>query len=373
MSNSIIYIGMDVHSTNFTFCALEPSLGAEDKVFGTLQVKPDYKNVIHYIDKLKKELGDSYEFVCGYEAGCLGYSLYNQLKAQGVNCVILAPTTMMEQKGKRIKTDPRDAATIAMCLAYGTYSAVYVPDADDVSAKEYIRMREDFKAAQKRVKQQIKAYCLREGIQYEKEANWGRGHVSWLRNVKLSDLRREMLDEYLSELDHLTDKIERLDLRIQEIADGERYREDVSKLVCLLGVKTHTALSLIVETGDFKRFRKADNYAAFLGLVPGEHSSGDKVSRGCITKAGNSHLRRLLTESAQGYGKGRPGYKSKALKARQSGSPVNIISYADRANDRLRRKFQRMVGKGKQHNLAKTAVARELACYVWGMMTGNVA
>lgn len=88
---------MDVHSTNFTFCALEPLWGAEDKVFGTLQVKPDYRNVINYINKLKKELGDGFDFVCGYEAGCLGYSLYSRLKAQGVNCVILAPTTMMEQ------------------------------------------------------------------------------------------------------------------------------------------------------------------------------------------------------------------------------------------------------------------------------------
>ena len=373
MSNRIIYIGMDVHSTNFTFCALEPFFGVEDKVFGTVQVKPNYKNVLNYIKKLQKKLGDDCDFICGYEAGCLGYSLYNQLTSHDVNCVILAPTTMMESKGKRVKTDRRDAKMIAECLAYGTYSAVYVPDPEDVSCKEYIRMRSDFKAAQKRVKQQIKSYCLREGIQYEGNSNWTSGHLAWLRKVDLPSLRREMLDEYLAELDHLTDKIERLDSRIEALASGERYRENVSKLVCLLGIKTHTAMSLLVETGDFKRFKKAELFASFLGLTPSENSSSDKVNRGGITKAGNSHLRRLLMESAQGYSKGRPGYKSKALKARQAGNKAAIIQYADKANDRLRRKFQRMTAAGKPHNVAKTAIARELACFVWGIMTDNVA
>ena len=184
---------------------------------------------------------------------------------------------------------------------------------------------------------------------------------------------KAMLDEYLAELDHLTDKIERLDSRIEELASGERYRENVSKLVCLLGIKTYTAMSLLVETGDFKRFKKAELYASFLGLTPSENSSSDKINRGGITKAGNSHLRRLLTESAQGYSKGRPGYKSKALKARQAGNKAATIQYADKANDRLRRKFQRMTAAGKPHNVAKSAIARELACFIWGIMTDNVA
>lgn len=370
--NSIIFIGMDVHSTNFTFCALEPAFGQEDKIFGVVKTVPDYRQVIKYMERLKKELGNGYDFICGYEAGCLGYTLYNQLSKNGIKCVILAPSTMPQPKSRRIKTDKRDAKMIAACLAYGTYSAVYIPDETDVQIKEYIRMRDDHKDSLKRIKQQIKAFCLRNGKHYDGNAAWTSAYVSWLRKLELCSVLRETLDDYLATYDSLTDKIERMDKRIEELAMQERYAEDVKKLTCLLGIKTHTALSLIVETGDFRRFRKGNTYAAFLGLAPGEDSSGDDVNRTGITKAGNSHLRRLLVESAQGYCKGRPGFKSKNLKARQSGNPANVIAYADKANERLRRKYHRMTAEGKKTNVAKTAVARELACFVWGMMTGNM-
>lgn len=370
--NSIIFIGMDVHSTNFTFCALEPAFGKEDKIFGVVKTTPDYRQVIKYIDKLKKELGDGYDFICGYEAGCLGYTLHDQLSQNDIKCIILAPSTMSQPKNRRVKTDKRDAKMIATCLAYGTYSAVYIPDRTDIQIKEYIRMRDDHKDSLKRIKQQIKAFCLRNGKRYEGNTAWTAAYVSWLRKLELCSVLREALDDYLATYDSLTDKIERMDKRIEEFAMQERYAEDVKKLVCLLGIKTHTALSLIVETGDFRRFRKGNTYAAFLGLAPGEDSSGDDVNRTSITKAGNRHLRRLLVESAQGYCKGKPGFKSKNLKARQSGNPAGVIAYADKANDRLRRKYRRMTAGGKKANVAKTAVARELACFVWGMMTGNI-
>lgn len=260
---------------------------------------------------------------------------------------------------------------IAACLAYGTYSAVYVPDETDTQAKEYIRMRDDHKDSLKRIKQQIEALCLRHGLSYSGNTAWTAAYVSWLRKLELDSILRETLDDYLATYDSLTDRIERMDKRIEELAMQEKYAENVKKLVCLLGIKTHTALSLIVETGDFRRFRKGNAYAAFLGLVPGEDSSGESVQRTGITKAGNRHLRSLLVESAQGYCKGRPGCKSKNLKARQSGDPAGIITYADKANDRLRRKYRKMTAEGKKANVAKTAVAREPACFVWGMMTGN--
>ena len=174
----IVYIGMDVHSTNFTFCSLEPKLGGEDKVFGCMQSEADVKNVLKYIEGLKKELGGDVEFLCGYEAGCLGFSLYQQLKKQGVECVILAPSTMMASKGKRIKTDARDAKRIAQCLAYGTYRSVHIPSSDDDAVKEYIRMRDDHKIALKKLKQQINALCLRNGHQYTR-TKWTLAHLRW--------------------------------------------------------------------------------------------------------------------------------------------------------------------------------------------------
>ena len=174
--------------------------------------------------------------------------------------------------------------------------------------------------------------------------------------------------------DYLAGKIERLDQKIEELASGERYAQTVKNMGCFLGVKTHTALSMIVEIGDFDRFEKAQKFAGFLGLVPGENSSGDNTNRYSITKAGNSHLRRLMIESAQSYTRGKIGRKSVALKQRQKGCDPEVIAYADKANERLRRKFYRMtLNRGINRNIATTAVARELACFIWGMATGNIS
>ena len=170
------------------------------------------------------------------------------------------------------------------------------------------------------------------------------------------------------------DKVERFDKRIEELAADSRYAQKVKMLSCFIGIRTHTALALVVETGDFRRFAKAEQYAAFLGLVPGEHSSGCDNNHLGITKAGNSHLRRLLVESAQCLARGRVGYKSKALKAKQYGNPAQVIAYADRANERLRRKFYHLTLKlKKKRNIAIAAVARELSCFIWGMMTEHIA
>jgi transposase len=244
----------------------------------------------------------------------------------------------------------------------------------DEQTKEFIRMRDDHKIALKKVKQQILAFCLRHGYRYDGNSNWTAAHIKWLRSLELEALYKEILDEYLLTYTSLSDKIERLDKRIEELASQDEYREDVKKLTCFIGVKTHTALSVLVEVGDFKRFATARNFASYLGLVPGENSSGDDQTRLGITKAGNSHIRRLLTEAAQSYARGKIGYKSRELKARQSGNTAQVIAYADKANERLRRRYYKMVlGKCKKHNVAKIAIARELACFMWGMMTDNIS
>lgn len=370
----ILKIGMDVHSTNYTLCAMEPVIGAEDRVFANIKVTPDYKNILMFIENLKLKLGvnDTYDIECGYEAGCLGYSLYNQLTAAGINCVILAPTTMLTQQGQRIKTDTRDAKMIAQCLSYGGYHPVYIPTEEDDSVKEYLRMRDDHKLALKKVKQQINAFCLRHGYHYEK-TKWTIAHLKWLKQLDISALYRETLDEYMASYDEQTAKIERFDKRIEEMASQERYHEKVKKLSCFLGIRTHTALSLIVETGDFKRFAKGNVYAAYLGLAPGERSSSDNINRLGITKAGNQHLRLLLIEAAGGICKGAVGHKSKALRQRQNENTAEVIAYADKANMRLRSRYYKFIRHGKKRNVAVAAVARELACFVWGMMTDNIS
>ncbi len=372
--NRILKIGMDVHSTNFTLCAMEPTIGAEDRSFGEIQVAPDYKEVICFIESLKMKLGlcDDYSIECGYEAGCLGYTLYHQLTEAGVKCVILALTTMLTQQGQRVKTDKHDARLIAQCLCYGGYHPVYIPTGEDDSVKEYLRMRDDHKLALKKLKQQINAFTLRHGYQYV-GTKWTIKHVTWLKKLELDPMYRETLDEYMASYEEQEAKIERYDKRIEEMAAEARYQEDAKKLGCFLGIRTHTALSLIVEIGDFTRFAKGSIYAAFLGLGPGEHSSSKSVNRLGITKAGNTHLRRLLIEAAKGICKGAIGHKSKELRCRQSEQSAEVIAYADKANTRLRSKYYKMIRHGKKKNVAVAAIARELACFIWGMMTGNIS
>ena len=370
----ILKIGMDVHTTNYTLCAMEPVIGEEDRVFATIKVTPDYKNILMFIADLELKLGldNEYDIQCGYEAGCLGFSLYNQLTAAGVKCVILAPTTMLTQQGVRIKTDMRDALMIAQCLSYVGYHAVYIPTEDDDSVKEYLRMRNDHKIALKKIKQQINAFCTRHGFHYG-GTKWTQAHLRWIKKLDISNaLYKETLDEYMVSYEEQESKIERFDKRIQEIADQEKYQEKVKRLGCFLGIKTYTALSLIVETGDFERFAKGNQYAAYLGLAPGENSSSDNVRRLGITKAGNRHLRQLLIESAGGICKGSVGHKSKKLRARQDGNTAEVIAYADKANTRLRSRYYKFIRHGKKRNVAVAAIARELACFVWGMMTDHI-
>ena len=367
--NSITYIGLDVHTSNYTICAYTIE---KDKTFAETTIKPDIKELEKYLKRLSEIQGEDSKFICGYEAGCLGYSLYHQLAAKGYECIILAPTTMPKTVNE-VKTDKRDARKIAKCLAYGTYSKVFVPSNDDNAVKEYVRMRDDAKTMLKQTKQQIIALCTRHNKNYDGKTNWTQKHIDWLKHLDFGiDVLNETLTEYIITLEQLINKIERFDKRIEEIAQQDKYKENAKKIQCFRGIKAHTALSFLVEIGDFKRFPAAQQFSSFLGLVPGEHSSGDTQHRTSITKAGNSHLRRLLIEAANSYSRGVAGAKSKAVKQRQEGNSPEVIAYADKANERLRRKYIKIALKSNS-NVAKAAVARELACFIWGMMNDKLS
>ena len=192
---SIIYVGMDVHTTNYTLCCYSME---DDRFFAEVQVEPDAKNILKYLAHIEKQQSRDCRIVCGYEAGCLGYSLYHQLHAHGIDCVILAPTTMMTKPGKRIKTERRDARLISKCLAFHTYSPVYIPTEVDDAVKEYIRMRDDANSALARVKQQIIAFCIRHGKIHDGKSYWTNKHLEWLSSLDLGNkILSEVLQEYL--------------------------------------------------------------------------------------------------------------------------------------------------------------------------------
>ena len=372
---SIIYVGMDVHVENYTFACYE--FGKSP--FAQNQVKDaDWKAVIKYLESIQNNRpGEEIHFVCGYEAGCLGYSLYRELMSAetdlSLECVIMAPSTMAVQ-GSKPKTDRRDAVMIAQNLANGTYSGVYVVDEEDNGVKDFIRMRDDTKVRCKAIKQQILALCLRHGKQYTDSGKWTLKHRDWLKKLNLGEKNaNRALEEYLHQLSQVEEDLERYDHEIEEIASGERYAEKVGQLRCLRGIETYAALAFLSEIGDFKRFESAERFTAFLGLVPGEHSSGGSVNRTSITKQGNTHLRKLLVEAAQSYSRASIRQKSKNLKAKQRGQEQQIIDYCDRGNLYLGKKYHRLINRGKNANVARTAVARGLACFIWGLMTDRIS
>ena len=372
MNNNIICVGMDVHKSHFNLCCFDFET---ENFFCEVETKSDYKEIIKYLNKVKEI--DGYQkatFKLAYEAGSLGYSLYRDLTKENLDCVIMAPTTMSKSiKDGHNKYDRRDARTIAKCLNNGTYSAVHVPDKQDEAIRDYIRCRDDIKDNFKCVKQELLAFILRKGFIYtETKHKWTLSFMNWLNELQFeNETDKLILQEYLAEYYRLKDKIDEMDLKIKQMAHLDRYNDNTNKLICLKGIKEVTALSCVSEISDFNRFRSAKAFNAFLGLTSRENSSSDKRRQGSITKDGNTHLRKLLIEAAQAYSKGTIGYKSKDLKARQSGQSPEIIAYADKASIRLQKRYYHLISSGKNRNVAITAIARELSSFIWGMMTNH--
>lgn len=372
---SILYIGMDVHKNTYSLCAYNQTT---KEFIAETRCVAEVKMIKIFIENVKNQYLALYgeidvDVKTGYEAGCLGYSLYKQLRAENIDCDILAPTTMYRSsKNKVNKNDKLDARNIATNLANGTYKAVYVPQEDDVEVKEYMRMINDFKLELKKVKQHMNAFTLRLGHKYDGKSRWTEAHINWMNKLELTEMNREILNEYLYEYDRLKDKIERFKERIVGISQSEKYKEPIGQLRCLKGIDTASAMAMHVEISDFNRFPNAKAFSSYLGLTPGESSSGDTVIYTSITKQGNKGLRNLLVECVQALVKGNIGKKSKAVKIRQKGQDEKIIEYADKAVERLQRKYHKMIYRGVARNKAITAIARELACFIWGMETGNV-
>jgi transposase len=369
--NTVINIGIDVHKDSYSLCSYSFTT---KQSFGQTKIASNSNLVIKYVKKLLEGQSNT-DVLCGYEAGPTGYGLYRDLEKEGIACVIMAPTTLPKASGNRVKNDRLDAQNLAKHLAWGTYSAVNVPTTEDESVKSFTRLRNTRKEALKKAKQNLLSFLLRTGKTYAEGKNyWTQMHYTWLKRQRfINPMDQETFDEYLQEVHDQQEKVDRYNLRIEELSQLDAYREKISRLCCFRGIETHTALSLVCEIGDFSRFANAQQFSSFLGLVPSEDSSGQREKRGGITKAGNTRLRLLLIEGANSTLRSSLyGQKSKRLKARQNGNDANVIAYADRANRRLHRVYGNLTNRGVNKNKATVAVARELSCFIWGMMNSRI-
>ena len=259
------FIGMDVHKN--TISLITYHLPTNKYSFEST-IPTDYKLILSYIENLDNYTGNCATFVCGYEAGCLGFALQRKLETHGVKCIILAPTTMHVDR-TRVKTDKRDARVIAHCLATNGYKPVHIPTLQDEQIKNLLRMIDDHKVMLKKVKQQILSFCLKNGYEYSGKGHWNNAHLKWLKELQPSGLDEFTLTSYLTTYYTICGYIDSFINKIEELAKLPDYKESVEKLSCFLGIKTYTAMSIIVEVSDFSRFENARNFSAYLGLCPG--------------------------------------------------------------------------------------------------------
>jgi len=301
-----------------------------------------------------------------YEAGPTGFGLQRALAAEGYACEVIAPSKMPRAPGDRIKTDRRDCLQLAECSRAGQLRAVWVPQPEDEAMRDLSRAREDAVNNRRQLRQQLKALLLRHDVCYPGKTAWTKTFHQWLGRLHLEHSATQIaLTEYSLALQAVQQRLDRLDQAIEDALKAWRAAPVVAALRALRGVDTVTAVALVAEIGDLSRFDHPRKLMGYLGLVPSERSSGERVRRGGITKTGNSHARRLLTEAAWNYRF--PARLSQALRERSSCLPDAVCRHAWKAQLRLCGRFARLSSRGVQPNKVCVAVARELAGFVWAI------
>jgi len=357
---TVYYIGMDVHKDSVRIAVLKD---CETKIEFERTVENDTSAIVRILDGYVKKG----TVIAAYEAGCLGYTLYRAAKAKGIDCRVLAPNKVVRSGSDKIKTDKRDAILIARMLKHNEGESIHIPTEEDEATRDLLRCRSDLKEDMKRAKQRLQKFFLRLGYIYDSDRYWTIRHREWMKKLVFANVAQTAtFEQYYTYIESLEQRIGRIDATIIETAQSAPFKERVDELRCFKGIDYIVALSVVCEIGDFRRFRNAESFMAYLGLVPSEYSSGGKRKQGRITKTGNSHLRKLLVESSWHYR--HRNVISKRLAERRQGMDESLILYADKAQARLHSKFQKLVDRGKSVQVSVTATARELAGFIWGTM-----
>jgi transposase len=317
----------------------------------------------HLIRKLPSK---AKHLVFVYEAGPCGYWLYRYLTKKGYDCWVVAPSLIPKKPGDRVKTDRRDAAQLARLMRWGDLTRVYVPTVEDEAIRDLTRAREDTLCDLKSAKFRLKAFLLRQDIRYVGRANWNPAHLRWLSEVVCPTPAQQIaFQEYVRAVNEHTERLQRLEQELQEQVKSWRLHPVVDALQALRGVQFIAAVTMVAEMGDLTRFDTPRELMKFLGLIPSEYSSGDQRRQGSITKAGNTHARRVLVEGAWAYRY--PAKVSRHLQLRLETQPKMIQDISWKAQVRLCKRYRQLVARGKHTNVVTVAIARELTGFLWAI------
>jgi len=355
------YIGLDVHKNSIAIAIAEDGQKRDVNFFGVID-----NNMDQLYKFLRKQISQGVAPRCVYEAGPCGYSIYRSLKNKGIDCVVIAPSLIPKKSGDRVKTDRRDAESLAKLHRAEELTAVHVPPIENEALRDLVRAREDSVNSLKRAKQQLGAFLLRHHVCYTGKSKWSKAHFNWLADISMPHPAQQItLQEYIDMVQDGRKRVERITEQIRQLSEDTQLNDLNKSLQSLRGVSQIVSAVVVSELGDLTRFESPTKLMAFLGLVPTQHNSGDKKRPGKITKTGNGHVRRVLIEAAHAYRL--PARKSRTIAKRNEGLAQEICKIAWQAQVRLCGRYKRLVFRGKNSNLVKTAIARELAGFMWAI------
>jgi transposase len=360
VGDRITYVGLDVHKDGIVVAVAEGGLRGEVRDYGRIANTPAA------LDRLVRKLGhEGVELRFCYEAGPCGYGIQRQLSATKHDCVVVAPSLIPKRPGDRVKTDRRDASSLAKLHRAGELTAVWIPDAGHEAIRDLVRARLDAVQALRRARQQLSGFLLRQGCHYGRPA-WTQLHRRWLAGLRFDQPAHHIvLEDYIEAVEAAKVRRDRLTTQIEAMLPDWTLAAGVAALQTMRGMALVNAATLIAELGDLSRFANPRQLMAYLGLVPSEHSSGASVKRGGLTKAGNSAARRLLIEAAWCYRF--PARVSRELRLRQEEQPKPIREIAWKAQLRLCARYRKLARSGKPANVVTAAIARELAGFIWAI------
>jgi len=359
--STTLFVGLDTHK-DFNTVAYAEGATTDPPVFvgpiGTRQAD---------IDKLIRRLhSKASHLVFAYEAGPTGYGLYRYLTGKGEECRVVAPSLIPKRSGVRVNTNRRDAVELARLLRSGDLVSVWVPRVEDEAIRDVCRARDAARITLKAAKLRLKSFLLRLGLQYTGRATWTDAHRRYLARVVCPTPAQQIVfQESLHAVDEQVERLARLERELVELAPSWRLSPVVAALQALRGVQFLVAITVVAELGDLTRFTNPRQLAAFVGLIPSEHSSGTTRRQGGITKTGNGRARRVLVEAAWAY-----RFKAKVseeirMRLEKLPAPIQAISW--KAQARLCARFRRLISRGKNANVAVTAIARELLAFMWAI------